>query len=252
MHDCLASTNSHASSGLVDDYDEVVHVDPMLLQTPGFRRCGILFQALRNMENYPGTFYADGLLLTLRCEHPDFAKSLACAWLLSKTEVLLKYPIESCNMTRGYYHGIYEQPHKAFVAYVNDPVFPRRQFHLVLLKFPTSHPLENLFSRNPVGAKLDPHFLWCSYEHLDPKVPWVHYVQFAVALTTTKERLNLQAEIPVETPEQRATREANERYAEHAATVAAAAAAAGGRGGGGSGGGGGRGGGGRGFGGTPT
>jgi hypothetical protein len=242
-------TTSFLSFGLVNDWDEVLNLDSDLLQTPGFRRCSILFQNLRNMENESGTYTADGFLISFRVEHPDFARSLACAFILSKTELLIKVPIESCNMTQGYYHGNFEQAHRAFVAYVNESAFPRRLFHLVLVKFPRSHLLENLFSRNSVAAKLDPDFMWCSYAHIDNKVPSVYFAQFVVALSSTKERIGLLPEIPVETPEERATRLANERFAQHAAATAAAAAAAGGggHGGGGGRGFGGRGGGGRGL-----
>jgi uncharacterized membrane protein YgcG len=134
--------------------------------------------------------------------------------------------------------GLHEQVHKAFAAYVNEPAFPRRMFHLVLIQFPPTLLIENLFSVKPNCSFVNPDFVWGDYNHIDAGTPSVYYAEFPVAFSHTKVRIRSAPDVPSETAYQRATREAKERL-EAAAARAAARRGPGGGGGRGSGGGGG-------------
>jgi hypothetical protein len=214
----------------VNDFDEILTLDRELLDTPAFRRCGLLFQRLRNMTNKRGTFSADGYVVSVQAQDPDFNGLLVRAWFLSKREVLFKCPIAPCNLTRGEYGGLYEQANSQFAAYVNDPAFPRRLFHLVLVKFPPSDLVENLFSTSPGLAEIDPDFIWVWYS-ADSEVPTTNFVQFPIALSASKSCIGLAPDIPEETPQRRAIRESRERA--EVALAAGRGGGGGGRGGGG-------------------
>jgi ribosomal protein S5 len=72
-----------------------------------------------------------------------------------------------------------------------DERFETRRHHYVLFRFPSSHAIENLFSHNPTSVKVSPEWVLYDYERVSASVAPGCSVQWAIALSDTKERVNL-------------------------------------------------------------
>jgi hypothetical protein len=192
-----------------NSFDEQISLDSALLQRPAFTRLGVLFQALRNKQNHVRSFTADGFVLSIPAQQEDFIRGRVSAYLLSRHELLVKWPLMNANAVLGSYSGIYEQSYHAMISYMMEKGQEARQLHYVLFKFPSSCLLKNFFSRTPTACKIDPDFAW--YASNDPRnVAPLSQAQWAVAVEKTKQRVRLHDHAG-ETAEERAAREAFER-----------------------------------------
>jgi hypothetical protein len=188
----MISLNCDHLAAAGNDFDESFTLTAALLAAPGFVRCGVMFQTLRNKNNQAGSWRADGYVLSVGAVEADFFHRKLALFVLSRTELLVKYPFGPCQVLFGRYLGPYVQSHQAsIITHIMDERFETRRHHYVLFKFPPSHPVENLFSTNPTSAKVSPEWALYDYEHVSDSVPQGSFVQWAIALADTKERVNL-------------------------------------------------------------
>jgi hypothetical protein len=170
-------------------------------------RCGIVFQALRNHHNRLRSVAADGLLINCYGQQVDFVDGKVKAYLLSTNKVLIKQPLMPNTAVVTRYSGLFPQSYQSSMSYMLEERHEHRRSHYILLKFPSSYQLENLYSRTTTSCKIDAVFTW--YGALEqPQFPAVSCVQWPLALTNTRQRVKLSDTFGAETPEARAAREA--------------------------------------------
>jgi hypothetical protein len=155
------------------------------------------------------TTLADGIVISFTAPEWDIERK--SAYVISKTEVVIKDVAMPVNHLDGGYSGQFLQSHGAAHTWLLDPEHNHRLFHYTLIKFPSTHPIENLYSVNTAGAAIDPKISWFS-----PPVSRAatggptRDVHWAVALSNAKVRFQMIAPTAsaAETPMQRAMREA--------------------------------------------
>jgi hypothetical protein len=177
-------------------------------------------ELFKNLPDKKLTYAADGAKLFICAETVDFESGLFGAWLLGSHEVLIKTPIAPTMFFHAAQYTAYQEHQQSYVAsktYIQDPEHPSRLFHYILVQFPPSHPVENLFSLHPAIAKIDGDFNY--FQHPGhPAIRHVGYVEWRLAFTESKVQVRAGPDPPFETPEARAAREAAQRAASYAAS----------------------------------
>jgi hypothetical protein len=203
----LPATVSHSLLCSDNQFEETIVLTAAMVATPYSRRCGISFKPLKNHHNTAMTTLADGVIISYTA--PEIDIELTAAYVISKNEVVVKTMSMPFNHLHGGYSGKFLQSHGAAHTWLLDPEHNHRMFHYTLIKFPLTHPIENLFSELPTGASIDPKISWFApptthVTHAEPTSD----VHWPVALSNSKVRFQLAAPPSAETPMQRAMREA--------------------------------------------
>jgi hypothetical protein len=192
-----------------NNFDETITLSTAMVASPFVRRCGISFTPLKNHHDTTMNNLADGTILSFTAPEVDIVHT--AAYVIGKYEVAIKTIAMSYNHLHGGYSGKFIQSYGTAHSFLLDPEHSYRLFHYILVKFPSTHPVENLFSVNTAGAAIDPKISWYAPPPGQPAASATSDVHWPVALSNTKVRFQMLTPLPTdETPLQRAMREARD------------------------------------------